>query len=283
MRLRVVPFNSLTIVGVPVDLDSIEDLIEANKAALSLIENTLDSDKFYFVQKDGSYILGKLVSKIGHLPNDFVYTIIPPENYAVIHKSESDYHYDLLLKSKYKYSDVNLTIKVCSMDKKEKTWSVESRLIPVVFNDHALQINQLPHLSKEESTRIKVEYLATFFDTTDTSVNRYLFQKYITYNCGYHWEFIKPDHGIMCLNKTKEIVAKKGEVLFFWDGATSIGKEIGRKYIYKMDANWLINNYNRFTADLYIFDPSLSWTAIISHEFYNKTGHYAATFNLSSE
>ncbi len=256
MELKVETVDEFIVLGVPDELDNQVNSILWNTP---YVENP---DLTYYVYDSGSSICGKRVSKVNEMPNSCQVIIVPKGTYAVYHDDDSQHIRDMLAKTYYKVSrDFGYSITF-----RQSYIAHTYRYTPVEFCEDLINITKLPHLPKKQSRSLRDAYIRTFFDTDSDDYRTHYFQLYWEQGVGYLWGFLKKPFTPVHLEDVKQFLQQTDQVLFFWDSYSPIGTEISRKYVYKMQTQKLLNQYNRFTDDLYIFDETLTWTAVISHE-----------------
>lgn len=256
MELKIETVDEFIVLGVPAELDS---QINSILWTFPFVENP---DHTYYVYDSSSTICGKLVSKVSEKPDGCQFIIVPKGTYAVYHDDDSQHFRDMLAKSHYEESwDFGYSVMFIQNNTMQ-------RYIyrPINYCEDLINITKLPHLPKKESNSLRDAYIRTFFDTDSVDYRKYHFELYWKQGVGYLWGFLKQPFTSVHLEDVKQFVQQKEQVLFFWDSSSRVGTEISRKYIYKMQTEILLNQYDRFTDDLYIFDETLTWTAVISHE-----------------
>lgn len=234
------------------------DYNHASMQKLYCILNYRDH-KFYFGSKD--------VSLLDH--SEAVEPVVIPEGtYAFCSKDELDEMHEHLLKTKYR-PDHNNFMYIEVFDPQANDFYVYTPL-----RDNGLNLNELVKLPPGQSKAIKSTYINTFARPTSPCVQRYHQPKpgpHGHLDLPYLWDCIPfIDKDIITFEELNSYRNRLGEVLFFWDAHPDIPYlyPLGRENIFRMDFTRLLDHYflRNFCEDVYIFDHSLSWTFLLTHE-----------------
>ncbi len=259
MELKVVSLDEFAVVGLPYELTV---NLEEVHSKLHNLQHVEEADRTYFVYDSGVTICGKKVSKVGEIPSGCRSMIVPKGTYAVFHDNENQHIRDMFAKTHY-YVSEDFEFRVTfNQDQFNHTYIY----YPIEYDENLLNITKLPHIPEQESNSLREAYIRTFFDTDSEEYRKYYYQLYQEQGIGYLWGFLAQPFTPVPLEELKQSLQDKKEVLFFWDSPSPVGTEISRKYVYKMQTEKLLNEYTRFTDDMYMFDETLTWTAVISHE-----------------
>lgn len=94
------------------------------------------------------------------------------------------------------------------------------------------------------------------------------YQLYQTsYSC-YLWDMLKPEYP-KHINREryfKKRVDMERQVFFFWDDGYQLLNTLGREAVFETTFKQIYANLEVLPADLHIFDHTLEWTLIRSHE-----------------
>ncbi|RAT96639.1 hypothetical protein [Brevibacillus sp. Leaf182] len=273
MRLDICKLDEVIVIGVPEDCDfdsHDNDYAQFYNPHLTEIEHILEPEKIFEVWDLQSTIIGKRVSHIGHIPDGCFVKKIPAGEYAKLHSSQLDYTLDMFARTNYlEEMSYGFSTKVTKKNGDKQEFSYR----PVQYRPDVVNTRTIPSLEKERSKSLKERYVSIFFDTESCSFRRFVYKRYVSQYRGFLWElarFNNNDKGIiregLSKNEAATFLLQKGEVLVFWEGYSTFGKEMIRDKIMKMDAKQLLENYTRFTLDMYIFDETLTWTVIFQHE-----------------
>ncbi|NRR23831.1 hypothetical protein [Brevibacillus sp. MS2.2] len=273
MRLEICKLDEVIIIGVPEDWDfdtHDDDYAQFYNPRLTGIQHVLEPEKIFEVWDSDGTIIGKRVSHIEHIPDGCFVKTIPAGEFAKIHKSQLQYELDMFARTNYiEEMSYGFSTKVTKKngDKQEFFYR------PVQYRPDVVNTRTIPCLEKERSTSLKERYVSIFFDTESCSFRRFLYKRYVSQYQGCLWDlarFNNNDQGItrkgMSKDEAVSFLLEKSEVLVFWEGYSTFGKEMIRDKVMKMDAKHLLENYTRFTLDMYIFDESLTWTVIFQQE-----------------
>ncbi|MGO0058824.1 hypothetical protein ACTID9_02105 [Brevibacillus fluminis] len=256
MELKIETVDEFIVLGVPAERDG---QVNSILWAYPYVKNP---DHTYYVYDTGSTICGKMVSNASVPPDGCQFITIPKGTYAVYHEDDSQHIRDMLAKTHYKVSRQFHYWLTFVQNHTMQTFIY----MPVDYSEDLVNITKLPHLPQKESTSVRDAYIRAFFDTDSEDYRKHHFQLYWNQGVGYLWGFLKSPFTSVHLEDVKQFLQQKEKVLFFWDSPSHIGTEVSRKYVYQMQPQNLLNHYERFTDDLYIFDETLTWTAVISHE-----------------
>lgn len=130
-------------------------------------------------------------------------------------------------------------------------------------------------LEKSQAELLRKKYIEKYVDVTGKAYNEKILKLYemsdgLCY-IGYLWDcfksYILVDE-IDCLN----ILAKKKNFMIFWDINSSDYIRIENYWNYpkdavlQIDSKEFIEKISTFPEDVYIFDETLSWTVVLTHE-----------------
>jgi hypothetical protein len=184
------------------------------------------------------------------------YVICNIQNYAVVD--------DFLIQTTYRIDhDAFLYIEEYDL----KSGSIQ---VYVLLRNNGIAITSIPALTDEQSFKLRQEYIYNFVKMNSLEYNRYTKS-----SDGYLWESLI-QYNIISLDEVKSSLDKLDTVLFFWDSHPSLPLlySIGKKTIFTIDHKKLIQYYcdKNIPEDIYIFDKSLTWTIVLTHESQNKSG-----------
>ncbi|TKI54180.1 hypothetical protein E8L90_01240 [Brevibacillus antibioticus] len=273
MRLKICKLDEIIVIGVPEDLDfdsHDDDYAQFYNPRLTEIEHVLEPEKIFEAWDSDGTIIGKRVSHIEHIPDGCFVKKIPAGEFAKLYKSQLQYELDMFARTNY---IEEMSYGLFTKETKKNGYTQQFSYRPVQYSPGVVNTRTIPSLEKERSKSLKERYVSIFFDTESCSFRRFVYKRYITQDRGFLWElarFKNNDKGIvregLSKNEAATFLLQKGEVLVFWEGYSTFGKEMIRDKVMTMDPKHLLENYTRFTLDMYIFDESLTWTVIFQHE-----------------
>ncbi|MGG4450169.1 hypothetical protein HPY28_17170 [Brevibacillus sp. HB1.2] len=273
MRLDICKLDEVIVIGVPEDLDfdsHDDDYAQFYNPRLTEIEHVLEPEKIFEVWDSDGTIIGKRVSHIAHIPDGCFAKTIPAGEFAKLHKSQLQYELDMFARTNY-IDEISYGFSTKLPQKNGDKQEFYYR--PVQYRPDVVNTRMISSLEKERSKSLKERYVSIFFDTESCSFRRFLYKRYVSQYQGCLWElarFKNNDQGIaregMSKDEAVSFLLQKSEVLVFWEGYSTFGKEMIRDKVMKMGAKHLLENYTRFTSDMYIFDETLTWTVIFQHE-----------------
>ncbi|ATF14944.1 hypothetical protein A616_24140 [Brevibacillus brevis X23] len=273
MRLEICKLDEVIVIGVPEDLNfdsHDDDYAQFYNPRLTGIEHVLEPEKIFEMWDSDGTIIGKRVSHIEHIPDGCYLKTIPAGEFAKLHKSQLQYELDMFARTNY---IEEMSYGFSSKETKKNGDTQEFFYRPVQYSPDVVNTRTIPSLEKDFSKSLKERYISIFYDVESCSFRRFVYNRYITQYQGCLWDlarFNNNDKGIvregMSENEAETFLLEKGEVLVFWEGFSTFGKEMIRDKVMKMDAKYLLENYGRFTIDMYIFDETLTWTVIFQPE-----------------
>lgn len=145
-----------------------------------------------------------------------------------------------------------------------------------------MNLNQFKNLirvvSKSEAFKIRDDYINRFIDVNKEHYKKYVatFQEYSDGICytGYLWDCLK-EPKIVDFQSIKALSHKLNEVFVLWDIHTKERIFIkdywkfGKDEVLYLNFSLLLDNLVYLPEDIYIFDKSLNWTFILTHEEIN--------------
>lgn len=132
-------------------------------------------------------------------------------------------------------------------------------------------------IPENEAQKLRQHYIDTFIN-----VDKEYYKKYIEIRhnysdglcyTGYLWDCLN-DVSVIDIESIKEIVPMLNEVFVFWDVHTKENIFIedywkfGKEDVLKLDLELLIMNIQFLPEDIYIFNEDLTWTIILTHEYF---------------
>ena len=154
-----------------------------------------------------------------------------------------------------------------------KEYDLENNRVKVYYRlrSNGLNLTTLPRLSDEESIGLRTRYVERF--TLDFSNNPR----------PYLWERLK-EYNPQPTDTVFQHVDPDKDVYFFWDANASfkLMNELGQKSIYKLPFREFVYHYEQknLPEDVYLFDASLTWTIVLTHEPQNEHGWKCLTIPL---
>ncbi|MBP1993930.1 hypothetical protein [Paenibacillus eucommiae] len=130
------------------------------------------------------------------------------------------------------------------------------------INKIARQLDQI------KSRELRNKVIENFINT-----NHEYFHNYINRDEAYLWDMIKNE----LIHKSQQVsldyinknFSQLKDVFIQWDFDIL---KIGKEYVFEADFHTIILNINKFPKDLYIFDESVNWMIIQTHECLNING-----------
>ncbi|UFJ40100.1 DUF4275 family protein [Brevibacillus humidisoli] len=258
MTLQIKRMDSIKIVGVLCDKKTEVDQYCYQQLS---INNTVDNDTVYKIHDEYYYMIGKQVSHVDGVEQGLKEITIPTGEYAVFPKEQISE-----IEQTDSYATIGYWFEVHHFQE-----GIKKRVdLYVPIKDYELRINLLPSLSREESLRLRKKYIRTFCNLEEQKKKSY-YQDYLQ-GYGYLWDVLKSGFAVVCFEDVKYGMDLNQEVFFFWDGTSPFTYTMGRTYIFKMPFQELMNKLTDFPSDLYIFDSSLDWTVVSTHETLNEEG-----------
>ncbi|GAA4857212.1 hypothetical protein GCM10023310_40410 [Paenibacillus vulneris] len=130
----------------------------------------------------------------------------------------------------------------------------------------------LDRVPKGQKDIIKNQYIEKFFST-----NGEYYENYVNVGDGYYlWCCFKQQGQIYTFSVEEfgiemDRTAAK-DVFLFWDHHILPDlMDLGRKELFTCSRQFLIDNVKAFPRDFYVFDNTLEWTIIMTHEYQNET------------
>lgn len=234
-------------------------LKETRQKLYCICQYSAHGNAFYFAAHDKSFL---------ESPQAAVALELLSGPYGTTNEKNMDEFYGLLFQSSHRVNHENLTtLKVFD----PSTGRVSTSLL---LRDDGLDLNTLAKLATDQSQEFRNRYIHTFASSDSPCIERYLHPKPLPHgdlDLPYLWDCIPFAEANMVTGKQLlDYSSRLGEVLFFWDAHPSIPylHSLGRSNIYQMECSQLLEHYFRrnFCEDLYIFDSSLAWTLILTHE-----------------
>ena len=130
-------------------------------------------------------------------------------------------------------------------------------------------------LDEATGDKLRKRYIETFINTDHELYREHIEVRHQFCDgygyLGYLWDFIK--HPVIIEKEYIEAVAENiGEVYVFWD-IHSCERifikdywKFGKKAVLKVDLKTLLEGWNYLPEDIYIFDKTMAWTLIKTHE-----------------
>ncbi len=130
-------------------------------------------------------------------------------------------------------------------------------------------------LKKRKAKVLREKYIEKYVDVTGKAYNEKILKLYemsdgLCY-IGYLWDCFK-NYSLADETECLHILAEKNNFIIFWDINSSDYIRIKNYWNYPKDAVLQIDNkefiekMSSFPEDLYIFDETLSWTVVLTHE-----------------
>ena len=145
----------------------------------------------------------------------------------------------------------------------------------MILNEFKKKIKIIP---ENEAQKLRKQYIDTFIDTEKDYFKKYIQERhnYSDGSCytGYLWDCLK-NFFVIDFKYIQEITYKSNEVFVFWDIHTKERILITdywkfrKEAVLRLDFETLIMNLEYLPEDIYIFDESMTWTLILTHEYFN--------------
>ncbi|WP_163853447.1 hypothetical protein [Paenibacillus elgii] len=139
--------------------------------------------------------------------------------------------------------------------------------------DKDILLNQLQRVPKHKKDILKNQFINKLINT-DTGY----YHNYVNVRDGYYlWCCFKQQGNIFTfsINGLKSILdgIDTKNVLLFWDYYISQDvMDLGRNELFHCSKQFLVNNLSAFPQDFYVFDETLKWVVVITHEQQNEHG-----------
>lgn len=139
--------------------------------------------------------------------------------------------------------------------------------------DKDILLNQLLRVSKHKKDILKNQFINKFI-ITDTEY----YQNYVNVGEGYFLWCCFKHQGHLSTFSTNEFGSvldsiDTKNVLLFWDYYISQDiMDLGRNELFHCSKQFLVNNLSAFPQDFYVFDETLKWVVISTHEQQNEHG-----------
>lgn len=131
-------------------------------------------------------------------------------------------------------------------------------------------------LPSDEGRRLRERYIDTFIDADSDHYRKYIsrsqeFSDGLCYT-GYLWDCIRSWEAIKFSAAIGFLLARSQPVFAFWDVHSADRIRIkdywlfGKKDVLKLTASALLEYLDLLPQDLYIFDASMEWSIVLTHE-----------------